>query len=344
MRWLARVTRGRTFLRAGIALVPCLIAVWFARLYILDFNDPSNYYPPFTDAVTYLGAGERLNAGHDLYVLSQGDRLVALEPGLSPAALLSPPPIAVIWRPLALGPLGFAAWLIAGWIALLAAGFYVAFRGGLIGVMLALLLSRAMGEQIAVGNVAAFFPALMIAAWRLRQHRAAGVIVGTLASIKLAPISLIGWLVGTRSTRIVVAALLVLAGWATASILGSGAESMTEYLSIAGAIRPSPMSLAGRTGIPWLSVGALIALTLASAAISRRWPAAGFAVAVAASVFGTPALYTSGWVTLLAIAAPLTDLPPQAWRPYPFWQGRFLSLVRRPGFIAPGLSNSRTPR
>ncbi len=85
-----------TVRRVVWAMLPCVLAVWFAWRYTATFSEPSSYYPPFTDAVTYLAAGERLNAGHPLYSLAAGDRRVALEPTLSPAAILSPPPIAVI--------------------------------------------------------------------------------------------------------------------------------------------------------------------------------------------------------------------------------------------------------
>src|SRR5439155_11259736 len=94
---LTDVIDGRQWMmfRAALALVPCVVAIWFASLYFREFSSPSSYYPPFTDANTYLAAGERLNSGHELYILQLGDRWVALEPSLSPAALLSPPPIAV---------------------------------------------------------------------------------------------------------------------------------------------------------------------------------------------------------------------------------------------------------
>jgi len=299
--------------RAALALVPCVVAIWFASLYFREFSSPSSYYPPFTDANTYLAAGERLNSGHELYILQLGDRWVALEPSLSPAALLSPPPIAVVWRSIAVVPFGFQLWLAAMSIALLGACFYVGFRGGFAGLALALLLARPIGEQLAVGNAAAFFPACLIVAWKLRGRLATGVIVGTLASLKLAPISLIAWSIGERSYRAAAAAAVAIGCWAVVSIVAAGPTALADYASLAPTIRPSPMSLAGRTGIPWLSLASLLALAAASAVISRRFSAAGFAVAVAASVVGTPALYTSGWVTMLALAAPLTDGPANGW-------------------------------
>jgi hypothetical protein len=292
------------------AMLPCVLAIWFAWRYMATFSEPSSYYPPFTDAVTYLAAGERLNAGHPLYSLAAGDRPVALEPTLSPAALLSPPPIAVIWRPLAVEPGGFILWLVASWFAVLGATFYVAFRGGLLGLVVAIGLSQAIGEQLAVANVAAFFPACLIAAWKLREHRVAGAIIGTLASLKLAPVAMLGWLLGRGSFKALLTVILAALLWLVVAVLGAGVNSVRDYATIAGGIHASPMSVAGRTGIPWLSATVLVALAVASAVVSRRYPGFGFGIAVSASVLGTPALYVSGWVTLLAVVAPLTDRRP----------------------------------
>ncbi|HZL32880.1 MAG TPA: hypothetical protein VFC81_02755, partial [Verrucomicrobiae bacterium] len=50
--------------------------------------------------------------------------------------------------------------------------------------------------------------------------------------------------------------------------------------------------------------GSLLALGLG------RWPRAAFIVAVIVSVVGTPSLYLSGLVVLLATLAPFTDRPP----------------------------------
>jgi hypothetical protein len=63
------------------------------------------------DTWNYLAAGERLNAGHSIYALVAGDRPILLEPP-SAVPLISPPLVAVLWRPLAFLPdwLGMWAW------------------------------------------------------------------------------------------------------------------------------------------------------------------------------------------------------------------------------------------
>ena len=69
-----------------------------------------------------------------------------------------------------------------------------------------------------------------------------------------------------------------------------------------------------------LVVGTLLAFTLG------RWPAASFSVGVLAAVLGTPALYLSGLVTLLALLAPM------AW-PHPTRRKMVNSPVARIGAI-----------
>ena len=65
------------------------------------------------------------------------------------------------------------------------------------------------------------------------------------------------------------------------------------------------MSLSASSGVAWLSVFVLVAGTILAALLGRR-PAIAFVVAVVASVVGTPALYVSSFVPLLAVAAPIT--------------------------------------
>ena len=62
-----------------------------AREYLMPFANAG--VRAFPDANTYLAAGERLNAGHELYRREPGDREVLFEDQF-PAAILSPPPIA----------------------------------------------------------------------------------------------------------------------------------------------------------------------------------------------------------------------------------------------------------
>lgn len=296
----------RTRARVIVASTPCCLSIFVAMLYLQVMAGPSSSSPPFTDAITYLAAGERLNAGRDLYTLHPGDRQVVILSGISTSPLLSPPPIAALWRPIAVLPFGFALWIAACWVALLGTTFQLVLRVGLPGAVLASLLSPAIGEQLAACNMAAFFPLLMVLAWRLRARPVAGVIVGLMASLKLTPGALLGWLVGTRRWSGVAAAVVAVGILFVVSLIGSSPAAFVDYLGVATTAGPSTASLSGLTGFVWLSPCVLVAGTLLAIGLGR-WPRAAFIVAVTTSVLGTPALYLSGWVTILATLAPFTD-------------------------------------
>jgi Glycosyltransferase family 87 len=307
----APVGRLGTRARVLIALGPVGLSILIAVLYLQVAISPTSIAQPFTDATTYQAAGERLNAGEALYALQPGDRQVVILPWISNAPLLSPPLIAVLWRPLTVLPFGYALWITACWAALLGTTFLLVFRTGLLGAILAAILAPAIGEQLAEGNVAAFFPLLMALAWKMRDRPFAGSIVGLLTSVKLTPGTLVGWLVGSRRWSAVAGSMISLGVIAVVSLVGSSVAAFGDYLNVAATARPSIASLSGLTGIAWLSPGVLVAGTLAAASLGR-WPRAAFVVAVSASVIGTPALYLSGWVTMLAALAPFADGTPAA--------------------------------
>jgi hypothetical protein len=303
----SRANLGSVRLRVVLALVPCLLGVFIAVEYLIYMSTPASLAKPFQDALWYQSAAVRLNVGHDLYQLGPGDPPVLFVPGVT-AALLSPPPIAVIWRPIVLIPGGFAAWMIACWLAVLGTTFYLAYRTGLRGVLAATLITPAIGEQLAAGNVAAFFPLLMVLAWKLRGREFGGLAVGLMAATKLSPGSLGGWLLGSRRWRALAALALTVALILLISIIGAGFNSFSEYLDVARTTAPSTSSLSGLTGISWLSEATLIGGTLVAIGLGR-WARWSFIVAVVVSIIGTPSLYLSGWVAMLAVLAPFSDGP-----------------------------------
>ncbi|MFI5269357.1 MAG: glycosyltransferase 87 family protein, partial [Chloroflexota bacterium] len=207
-----------------LALVPCLLGLFVASEYLSYMSTPQSLAPPFSDAWTYQAAGERLNAGHELYQLGPGDRPVLEVPGLH-APLLSPPPIAVVWRPIAALPFGLAAWVVACWMAVLGTTFFLVLRTGIRGAIVACLLAPAIGEQLAACNVAAFFPVLMVLAWKARERELGGVAVGVMAAVKLTPASLVGWLVGSRLWRAVVGFVIAVIAILIVTVLGAGLGS-----------------------------------------------------------------------------------------------------------------------
>jgi hypothetical protein len=300
---------------ASLAAAVCGLAVLIAVHYLSLMTSPLSMLPPFSDANTYLAAGERLNAGHGLYALAPGDRAVTIDRSVSSAPLLSPPPIAVLWRPIAAVPFGFALWVAACWACLLGTLFVLVYRSGYPGAILGTLLAPAVGEQLAAGNAIAFFPLLLVLAWRLRDRRVAGVIVAALTSVKLAPVCFVAWLLGGRRrvpASFLVAGVVIL----LISVIGAGLDTWSAYIGVVRSTGPSPWSLSGLTGLPWLSFAMLAGGTVAAWLLRAR-RGRSFAVAVATSVLGTPAVGLSTLATLIAVLVPVAWPEETKRRPVP---------------------------
>jgi len=307
--------------RAAMAILACGLALLFAREMLIVWGIPDDdLLDPFTDANTYLAAGERLNEGHALYELQPGDRRVLLV-GDYPVPLFSPPPVAAIWRPLAALPFGFSLWVAAAWAALLGTVAYLVMKIGLRAAVLAAALSFPIGEQLVAANLTAFFPGLLVLTWRYRHDSRAGAIIGVMGALKLAPAVMAGWFLGAQRSRgvawVMAGAIIV----AAIGGIGAGITNTIRYAEIVGTIPMSGLSLSGQTGIGWLSPATLVAGT-AIAGFLWRWPRLSFVVGVVALVAGSPALYASTLTLLLAILAPLVqdralrdgDLPDQIGR------------------------------
>lgn len=298
----------RRIIRALLLVIAVGTPLGFARAHFIDFDAPGNALYAFTDADTYRAAGERLNAGHELYRLQEGDRPVLIIPGLFTQPLVSPPPIAVIWRPIAALPFGYEAWIVACWVALLGTVVYLVLRVGPPAALLAFLLSWPIGEELAVANVVSFFPAIFVISWRYRRHPWIGAPLGAIAAVKLAPIAIVGWLVAERHLRALFAMAGTIAALVIVSVIGAGLDSFFEYLDIVPTLKPSPLSVAGQTGISWISY-ALLAGGVVLAATLRSRPRLAFCVSILTVVLGTPVVYIGGLVVLLALAAPLLPEP-----------------------------------
>lgn len=294
-----------TILLIVIAILPSLL---MARGYLVAMSVPGDPIEPFSDAITYLAAGERLNAGHDLYRLVPGDRPVLILPQTFDAPLVSPPPIAAIWRPIAALPFGFLLWIVAVWVALLGTMIVLVRRCGLPAVIACVVLTDGVAQQLSVGNVAAFFPALLVLAWDHRSSPPVASVLGLMTALKIAPGTMFGWLLGRRDRAAFLWAVGAAAALVLISVAGSGIGAWLEYGSVATHTRPSPESLSGATGLPWLSFMILVVGTIAAVLVGLvRRDGWSFSIAVAASVLGTPALYHAGFVPLFALLAPLAE-------------------------------------
>ena len=252
---------------------------------------------PAADAYAYLAAGERLNAGHSVYALVPGDRAVVLYSGVP---LVSPPLIAVLWRPLSALPDGLGRWV--WWSAqTLTLGVIVGhlLRQGRPAVSLAVYaLAMPIGFEMAVGNMNGFLAAGAILVWVNRDRWWVGLLIGVMASAKLVPLLLLAWLIGQRHWSATVAFGVAVVVCAALVDVGAGPTTIPAYLMIASHIRPSPQSLAAVSGITQASLLALGAFGLLAVVLRGR-PAIAFAVACAGMVIGSPAVNLNWLVMLL---------------------------------------------
>ena len=280
------------------------------------------------DAFTYLAAGERLNDGHLLYALSAGDRPVGLQPPFWTVPLLSPPPIAVLFRPLAAIPneVGVYLWW-ATCIAAIAGTALVMLRRRPILVGLALMvLTIPLVYEIGVGNLNALLVAGIVAAWYLLSRgrdASAGVVIAGMTALKLTPVVLAWWLITQR--RWTGLRGFVLAGVAigAVSILGAGLSAHLEYLGIIRQTATTGTTVLSLAGVArYVGVDPAVANVLPTVALGlgaviiallRDRPGPAYAAAVVTMLVGSPVINVN-WLTIL-----LTALAPAVWpmRPQP---------------------------
>ncbi len=327
-------TDSRTLLLARAMVAGSAIALAIVLLVILSVT-----YGHPGDIVTYLAAGERLNAGHPLYALSPGDRTLPIVPPYWTVPIVSPPLVAVLWRPLALlaEPASTALWW-AAMVGCLAVVVGMVIRvPRMLGPVALLALAIPLGLEAVQGNINAIILLGSVAAWRAyagRRGEWAGAIIGGLVVLKVTPAVLAVWVLVACGRRGVLglAAGLALAGGV--SLVGAGLEAHLAYLSVirdTTTIGPSDMSIAGllrAVGLaPELANRAILlidALGVISVALLRPRPDRSFRAAVVTMVLGSPVVFVNTYLLLLAalapslwpIRAPRSLRPPEA-RPTP---------------------------
>lgn len=231
------------------------------------------------DATGYLAAGERLNAGGELYALGPGDRWVDIRPGLWDHPFLYPPIWGIAWRLLA-SPIGLAVWMsvvsfgMIGWL------YLVLRHADRRTAVIVGLLSAPFAVLLASGNVAG----LILVGMSLARRRNAGILVGVMAAIKIMPAVLIVWFLATRRYReaalaIGAGAVLTLAGYLYDPALTW--QYVTEVIPSTHAMGISPAYL---SGLPWLTY------VLLGFGLAVTWFRRSFGSAVATVVFGSPAV------------------------------------------------------
>jgi Glycosyltransferase family 87 len=274
------------------------------------------------DGYTYLAAGERLNSGHPLYALSPGDRPVDIRPPYWTVPLLSPPPVAVLFRPLAALPneLGLRLWWL-GCVIAIAVALGVMFRVRPVLMSAAVLVFLLPLEfEIPTANVNGFLLLAVVMTWLLaRSGRdgAAGAVIAAAAAVKLTPAILIVWFLSQRRWTAVRAFLVVGAALLLVSLAGAGVGAHLDYLAVigqTGSVGTTQFSLAGllRTvGVP-AEAARFAPVVVDGVGIALMWwgrdrPSFTYSVAVFTMVWGSPVV-NFDWLTLM-----LGALAPGLW-------------------------------
>ena len=272
------------------------------------------------DALVYLAAGERLNAGHQLYALMPGDRPLDINPPYWTVPLLSPPPIAVVFRVFAVfpGDVGAYLWWAVQLLALGTALVMLARRRPLLvaGMMILLLIPTVY--EIGVGNLNSILLLGLVLTWRWStsgREAPAGAVAAVMTAFKLTPAAAVWWLLVTGRRRAIVSAAVVGLVVLAVSVAGAGLDSHLKYLGLladSGAIGKSPLSLAGMAifagvpaGIANLLPTLAIVVGLGAIVLLRRRPGLAFAVVVLTMIYGSPAVSINWYVLLYALLAPL---------------------------------------
>jgi hypothetical protein len=306
----------RLAIRAAVLTV---FLVYLAALYRGTpwLSDPTTVG---SDVSNYYAAGQRLNDGHDLYRLQPGDLPVPVQPPYYTAPLVSPPPVAVAWRPLALLPrdLAIRAWWAVAVLAAVATTVWFTGLGSLVVTLAVLALSTELAITALSANINTFLLAGFAAVWlgrRSGQPALVGSLVAIAVAVKILPILLVLWLlVGRRWTEIAwFAGVGAVIG--VVSLLGAGLGAHFDWLEVArqtGTQGIAPASLPGvlqALGASSAVFGLVIPLTLVVGAVAivvlRDRPGPAFAAAIVAMVLANPAVHDGSYAMLLPALLPL---------------------------------------
>ena len=234
--------------------------------------------------------------------------------------LLAPPPIAVVWRLLALlGDSSMVLWWAASITITMAAAVFIACRGSSAALVAACILSPGLAFTAVSGNANSFLLLVLIGVWLLRDRHPllAGAFVAVAAAVKLSPVLLVVWFVlrggsaGKRGLAGFVAGGVIVA---LVSLAGAGIAAHFDYLAALhapGTGAPSPMSLpviAVGLGLPGslegLVIPSVVALALVLVVAWRHNEKLCFAVLAAAGALATPAVSLSTFALLAVALAP----------------------------------------
>jgi len=339
----AEARRRSTIETAIVVLVRlAIVAAIFGELWVTGtIHLPNLLHPTIvgSDPSNYYAAGQRLNVGHPLYgPLQAGDLPVPGYPAIFPAPLLSPPLIAVIWRPLAaLGDGSITAW----WALCIAVVVGVAIGLAVIGdrlTLVGLAIVLALGWPVALaiqvpyrmpgfqsplsiaalsGNLNGFVTGLALVVWwaaSRRHSRLAGAAAALATVLKLGPLALGWWLVVRRDWRAVEAFIATTIVLGVVGLVGAGLDANLAFVRFAlgAGVAPTPLSIPGMLHT-WFHLGSratqsttVIAIVVGFVviALTRNRPRLSFLVAILVILYGSPVVLTGNFVILLAALAP----------------------------------------
>jgi alpha-1,2-mannosyltransferase len=298
--------------RRSIRLKPRHAAMLALVIAILGYATSEVFLSP-TDTYVYLAAGERLDAGHDLYAISPGDRAIGLNPPYWNVPTLSPPLLGVLWRPLAaIGIPGmFVGWGLAA-AAYLAALVIVVRSSPGWGLIATVALAPFIGWQIGLGNVNGFLALGIVGLWLFRDRPwVVGAILALMISVKVTPVVLTVWLLATGRYRALAATAVCMVALLVVSIAGAGFGAHVDYIGVMthtvseGASKWSIGGILVGLGldpglarlVPWMVLAAGSAAILAF----RGRAQVTFAIAIGLLVLASPA-FQHYWLALAPMA------------------------------------------
>lgn len=303
--------RSHAPIRSVVVVVAILICV---AAYIL-----SEVFLSPTDAFVYLAAGERLNAGHDLYAIGPGDRIIGLNPPYWTVPTLSPPLLGVLWQPLALAGVAgmLIGWSLVGAAYLVVVGVVV-WRSPLLGLIFTAILAPYIGTQIGLGNVNGFVALGMLGMWRLRSHAwVVGVVLALIIAIKVVPVVLALWLLAARRTRALLATAVAGGAVSVLSLLTAGVGVHIDYVGVilhtmsTGSSTTSVAGLATTAGFPraisLLAPWAVLIGGFGLMRLIRSREDVTFGLSVVLMLLVSPALQPYWFAMAIVVLAPISD-------------------------------------
>ena len=314
----------RVLARLGLPFYRWLTVLYIllhvARIAIVDgpeLLDPLNHG---IDTWTYYAAGQRLNDGHPLYALSPGDLDVPLAPPFVTVPFLSPPAMAVVWRPLSAlhdPELVNRAWLLLCAVVFLGTVLWMIGRASSVQLVALAVLAPAIALTAVSGNINALLAPLLVLgwSWAAAGHEArAGATVAIAAALKVSPAFILVWFLARRSRDGIVGFAVVFAAVLGASLLGAGLQNHLDYLDVIrytsteGVSGWSLPAYLDGFGIHVSHVQVLVATAVAGAiavVALRHRPGLSWSAAVITSVLISPVIHLVALALLLPGVASL---------------------------------------